>query len=43
MNLEKRFEESLKERFKEIDERAEFNQMKVIKAMQDNRVSAECF
>ncbi len=28
----------LKERF-EIDKRAEFNQMKVIKAMQDNRVS----
>ncbi|MGN0143113.1 MAG: aminotransferase class I/II-fold pyridoxal phosphate-dependent enzyme [Roseburia sp.] len=36
-------EESLKERFAEIDRRAEFNQMKVIKAMQDNRVSAECF
>ena len=32
-------EESLKERFQEIDERAEFNQMKVLKAMQDNRVS----
>ena len=30
-------------RFKEIDEIAEYNQMKVIKAMQDNRVSAECF
>ena len=29
----------LKERFGEIDKRAEFNQMKVIKAMQDNRVS----
>lgn len=29
----------LKERFEEIDKRAEFNQMKVIKAMQDNRVS----
>ncbi len=38
-----KIEQSLKERFKEIDERAEFNQMKVIKAMQDNRVSAECF
>ena len=36
-------EEHLKERFEEIDKRAEFNQMKVIKAMQDNRVSAECF
>ena len=32
-------EESLKERFEEIDANAEFNQMKVIKAMQDNRVS----
>ena len=36
-------EESLKERFAEIDARAEYNQMKVIKAMQENRVSAECF
>ena len=26
-----------------IDARAEYNQMKVIKAMQENRVSAECF
>ena len=32
-------EEHLKERFEEIDKRAEFNQMKVIRAMQDNRVS----
>ena len=32
-------EEHLKERFEEVDKRAEFNQMKVIKAMQDNRVS----
>lgn len=32
-------EESLKERFVEIDLVAEFNQLKVIKAMQDNRVS----
>ena len=38
-----KIEASLKERFDEIDARAEFNQMKVIKAMQDNRVSAECF
>ena len=30
---------SLKERFKKIDETAEYNQMKVLKAMQDNRVS----
>lgn len=36
-------EASLKERFAKIDERAEYNQMKVIKAMQDNKVSAECF
>ncbi len=38
-----KIEASLKERFEEIDKRAEYNQMKVIKAMQDNRVSAECF
>ena len=33
---------SLKERFKKIDETAEYNQMKVLKAMQDNRVSEAC-
>ncbi len=33
----------LKERFEKIDEVAEYNQMKVIKAMQDNRVNADCF
>ena len=38
-----KIEADLKERFEEIDKRAEYNQMKVIKAMQDNRVSAECF
>ena len=32
-------EEHLKERFKAIDENAEFNQMKVLKAMQEARVS----
>jgi len=32
-------EETLKERFETIDMRAEYNQMKVIKAMQENRVS----
>ena len=32
----------LKERFEEIDERAEYNQLKVIKAMQDNQVSEAC-
>lgn len=34
---------SLKERFDEIDKVAEYNQLKVIKAMQDNRVAVECF
>ena len=33
----------LEERFRKIDETAEYNQLKVIKAMQDARVSAECF
>ncbi len=33
----------LKERFDKIDETAEYNQLKVIKAMQKHRVSAECF
>ena len=32
-------EDSLKERFEAIDRTAEYNQLKVIKAMQDNRVS----
>lgn len=35
----KSIEASLKERFEAIDARAEYNQMKVLKAMQDNRVS----
>ncbi len=34
---------SLDKRFKEIDETAEFNQIKVIKALQKNRVDAACF
>jgi len=34
-----KIEKNLKSRFEEIDKNAEFNQMKVIKAMQDNRVS----
>ena len=38
-----KIEERLKDRFKQIDERAEYNQMKVLRAMQENRVSAECF
>ena len=32
----------LEERFKKIDETAEFNQLKVLKAMQDNKVSEAC-
>ena len=36
-------EESLKERFRQFDETAEYNQLKVIKAMQENRVSEGCF
>ena len=36
-------EASLSERFDSFDRVAEFNQLKVLKAMQDNRVSAECF
>ena len=34
---------SLKERFEEIDRRAEYNQAKVLSSMQKNRVSAQCF
>ncbi len=41
--LGKQIEESLNERFAAIDETAEYNQLKVIKAMQENRVCAECF
>ncbi len=33
----------LEDRFKEIDKTAEYNQMKVIAAMQKNRVDAACF
>ena len=32
----------LKERFDKIDETAEYNQLKVIRAMQENRVSEAC-
>ena len=35
--------ENLKERFAQIDQIAEYNQAKVISAMQKNRVSAACF
>ncbi len=43
VNLGTQMEERLKERFREIDETAEHNQMKVILAMQKNRVSEACF
>ena len=33
----------LKDRFEELDKVAEYNQYKVLHAMQKNRVSAECF
>lgn len=33
----------LEERFRKIDETVEYNQLKVIKAMQDAKVDAECF
>ena len=35
--------DELKERFIGIDETAEYNQCKVISAMQENRVNAVCF
>ncbi len=38
-----KIEEALKERFEAIDCTAEYNQLKVIHAMQENRVNAECF
>ena len=34
---------TLKNRFTEIDDVAEYNQLKVLSAMQQNKVSAECF
>lgn len=37
------FEEKLKNRFAELDQTAEYNQLKVIRAMQAHKVSAECF
>ena len=33
----------LKDRFEEIDKTAEYNQLKVLKAMQEHKVAAECF
>lgn len=38
-----KIERQLKERFEQIDKTAEFNQLKVLAAMQKNKVSAECF
>ena len=38
-----KIEAGLKPRFEKIDAVAEFNQLKVLNAMQKNRVSAECF
>ena len=35
-------EAELKERFQEIDENAEYNQLKVLHAMQKNKVSEGC-
>ena len=34
---------NLKERFEKIDEVAEYNQAKVLKAMQEERVDGACF
>lgn len=39
LNLGTEIEKNLKERFEEIDKVAEYNQLKVIKAFQENRVS----
>ncbi len=39
----RKMEERLKERFASIDETAEYNQLKVIHAMQKNQVSEGCF
>ncbi|MDW2799545.1 methionine gamma-lyase family protein [Clostridium boliviensis] len=39
LDFGEQIEADLKSRFEEIDKNAEYNQMKVIKAMQDNRVS----
>ena len=43
VNLGKEIEATLKERFDTIDEIAEYNQLKVVHAMQKNQVSAACF
>jgi cystathionine beta-lyase family protein involved in aluminum resistance len=38
-----KIEKELKDRFREFEEIAEFNQLKVIRAMQENRVNEACF
>ena len=38
----KKILDSLQDRFKEIDKITEYNQLKVLKAMQDNKVSEAC-
>lgn len=38
-----KIENGLKERFDKFDKNAEYNQLKVIRAMQENRVSEACF
>ena len=43
LDFGKKCEDELKERFLKIDENAELNQLKVINAMQKNKVRAECF
>lgn len=43
LEFSKKLETKLEERFRRIDETAEYNQMKVIRAMQDNRVSETHF
>ena len=42
-NFGAQVETSLKKRFEEFDRKAEYNQMKVLLAMQKNKVSSECF
>lgn len=43
LNFCEKVTDELSDRFQAIDETAEYNQCKVIKAMQDNRVNAACF
>lgn len=43
LNIAKEAENALEQRFKEIDDVAEYNQAKVLSAMQKHRVNAACF